>query len=137
MPSMRPRSLWMRLKALAVRQRTEQELAEELDFPWEMQARNQREAGVDADEAMRRARLEFGNVELVKEDARDARGVSAIEEIVHDVRYAIRSLRRAPTFALSVILTIGLGVGVNTSVFTIFNAYVLRPFDVRDPYSVY
>src|ERR1043166_9030256 len=107
MSGMRPRSLWMRLKALVSRRRTERELAEEVDFPLEMQARRHGEAGVDADEAMRRARLEFGNVELVKEDARDVRGVSAVEEIMHDVRYAIRSLRRAPTFALSVILTIG------------------------------
>src|SRR5262249_54790471 len=54
-----------------------------------------------------------------------------------DVRYALRGFRRAPTFALTVIGTIALGLGVNTAVFTIFNAYVLKPFAVRDPYSLY
>jgi len=134
---MNAHSLWLRLKALASRRRAEHELRDELEFHIEMQARKHRQAGVEADEAMRRARLEFGNVELAKEDARDVRGIRPVEDTVHDVRYALRGLSRSPGFALSVILTIGLGVGVTTSAFTIFNAYVLRPFDVRDPYSLY
>jgi putative ABC transport system permease protein len=134
---MNARALWLRAKALVSRQRTEQELADELDFHIEMQARKHRDAGLDTAEATRLARLEFGNVELVKEDARDVRGIRPLEEFARDVRYAIRALRRAPTFAIAVGLTIGLGVGINTSVFTVFNAYVLRPFDVRDPYSLY
>jgi predicted permease len=73
----------------------------------------------------------------VKEDARDVRGSRPWEEVVQDVRYALRGLRRSPGFTLSIILTIGLGLGISTSAFTIFNAYVLRPFDVRDPYSLY
>jgi hypothetical protein len=134
---MNARSLWARAKSLVARQQSERELGEEVDFHLEMQARKHREAGADAAEAMRHARMEFGNVELVKEDARDVRGVRPVEEFIYDVRYAIRALRRAPVFAISVVLTIGLGVGINTSVFTIFNAYVLRPFDVHDPYSLY
>jgi predicted permease len=134
---MNARVLWLRIKALLSRRRSEVELAEELDFHLEMQARKHRDAGVDPDEALRRARIEFGNLDLVKEDARDVRGIRPIEELVADVRYALRTFRRAPAFALAVVATIGLGVGINTSVFTIFNAYVLRPFDVRDPYSLY
>jgi hypothetical protein len=102
-----------------------------------MQARKHRAAGMSEADAMARARLEFGNLELVKEDARDGRGARPLEDFLADVRYAIRGLVRAPVFSLSVILTIGIGVGLNTSVFTIFDAYVLRPFDIRDPYSVY
>jgi predicted permease len=131
------RAVWLRLRALLYRTNVEQELGEELDFHIEMQARKHRAAGLDAAEAMRRARLELGNVELVKEDDRDVRGVRPIEEFIYDLRYAIRGLRRAPAFALSVVLTIGVGVGINASVFTIFDGYVLRPFDVRDPYSLY
>jgi predicted permease len=131
------RSLWLRLKALIAPTRAESELHEELEFHLAMQARKYESAGVDPDEAIRRARLEFGNLELVKEDARDVRGIRPLEELVQDVRYALRGLRRAPGFTLSVILTIGLGLGISTSAFTIFNAYVLRPFDVRDPYSLY
>ena len=134
---MNARSLWLRLKALVSPLRAERELRDELEFHIEMQARKHREAGVHPDEAMRLARLAFGNVELAKEDARDVRGIRPVDEIIQDVRYALRGLRRSPGFALSVIVTIGLGVGVNTSAFTIFNAYVLRPFSVRDPYSLY
>jgi predicted permease len=134
---MTTRTLWLRLRALASPKRAEHELREELDFHLEMQARKHAKSGVEADEAMRRARLEFGNVELVKEDARDVRGIRPLEDTMQDLRYALRGLRRAPAFALAVMLTIGLGVGINASVFTIFNAYVLRPFDVRDPFSLY
>jgi predicted permease len=134
---MNARSLWLRLRSLASRRRAERELREELEFHIEMQARKHRGRGLAAVDAVRLARLEFGNLELAKEDARDVRGVRPIEDALHDVRYALRGLRRSPGFALSVILTIGLGVGMTTSAFTIFNAYVLRPFDIRDPYSLY
>ena len=134
---MRPRATLARLRAILARRSAEQELREELDFHLAMQARKHRDAGADAAEANRRARVEFGNIELVKEDARDVRGGRVLEEIAADVRYGVRGLRRSPGFALAVILTIGLGVGINASAFTIFNAYVLRPFDVRDPYSLY
>jgi len=125
------------MRALLRRNLAEAELREELDFHLEMQAHKHRVAGVSDTEARARARLEFGNVELVKEDARDVRGARPIEDFVADVRYGVRGLARAPLFSLSAILTISLAVGLNTSVFTIFNAYVLRPFDIRDPYSLY
>lgn len=131
------RSWWLRLRALFRRNDVERELREELDFHVAMQARKHRDAGLSPDEAERLARLELGNVELVKEDHRDVRGVRPLEDFIQDVRYAVRGLLRAPVFALAVIVTIGLGVGINASVFTIFDAYVLRPFDVRDPYALY
>lgn len=134
---MNAHSLWLRLRALAAPRRAERELREELEFHIEMQARKHLETGMAPDEAMRRARRSFGNLELAKEDARDVRGVRPLEDTVRDIRYALRGLRRSPGFALSVIATIGLGVGVTTSAFTVFNAYVLRPFDVRDPNSLY
>ena len=60
-----------------------------------------------------------------------------IDDFTRDVRYAVRGLRRAPGFALAVIAAIGLGIGLNTTLFTVFNAYVLRPHAVRDPYSLH
>ena len=130
-------SVWSRLRGLFRRTQLEAELRDELEFHLQMQARKHESAGLSPDEALTRARIEFGNLELVKEDARDVRGTRAIEDVIADVRYAIRGLRRSPGFALAVILTIGIGVGLNASVFTIFDAYVLRPFDVRDPHSLY
>lgn len=130
-------SLWSRLRAALRRDALEAELADELDFHLEMQARKHRAAGLDEAEARARARLEFGNLELAKEDARDVRGARPLEDFIADARYAVRGLYRAPVFSLSVILTISLAVGLNTSAFTIFDAYVLRPFEIRDPYSLY
>jgi hypothetical protein len=54
-----------------------------------------------------------------------------------DIRYALRTLRSAPAFAITVVLTLGIGLGLNTALFTLFSAYVLRPFAVKDPYSLY
>jgi predicted permease len=115
----------------------ELELHEELDFHLEMQARKHMAAGVTHADAVQRARAQFGSVELTKDDARDVRGTRVFEELVQDIRYAVRGFRRAPTFALTVVLTIAIGLGLNTTVFSIFNAYVLRPLEVRDPRALY
>src|SRR5579864_5754257 len=64
-------------------------------------------------------------------------GGRMIDTILQDVRHALRGLRRTPGFAFTVVATIALGLGLNTTVFTIFNVYVLRPLSVRDPYSLY
>src|SRR4051812_19491265 len=102
----------VRLRALVRaafrRAQAEDELAEELDFHLQMQARKHREAGLSPNDALARARLEFGNVELVKEDARDVRGTRPLDDFTADVRYAWRGLRRGPGFSLAIILTIGL-----------------------------
>jgi predicted permease len=134
---MRWQSFARRIRMLARRRDAEHELSEELDFHLAMQADKHVAAGLDAPAAEHRARLEFGNVELVKEDARDARGTRAIDETLGDVRYAWRAIRRAPLFALAVVTTIGIAVGLNAAAFTVFDAYVLRPLDVRDPSSLY
>src|ERR1700678_2878052 len=57
--------------------------------------------------------------------------------MLRDLRYALRTLRGAPAFAVTVVLTLGIGLGLNTALFTLFNAYGLRPFAVKDPYSLY
>ena len=131
------RALWLRWRATIWPRSAERELAEELDFHIEMQARKHRAAGLDAAEAMRRAQLEFGNMTLARDDARDVRALPLVDETLRNVRYAVRALHRAPAFTLAVVVTIGLGIGLNATVFTVFDAYVLRPFDVRDPYSLY
>src|SRR5262249_45058976 len=129
--------LLLRLRALVVWRQVEHELDEELRFHIEMQTRKNVEAGMNMGEAARRARVQFGGVEQAKENCRDARGIGWIETLLQDVRYALRGSRRTPGFTLTVIATIALGLGLNTTLFTIFNAYVLRPVAVRDPYSLY
>src|SRR5262249_23717311 len=79
----------------------------------------------------------FGSVALVMEESREVWGLAWLESWKQDVRYALRGIRRSPGFVLGVIGAIGLGIGLNTTMFTVFNGYVLRPFAVRDPYGLY
>jgi predicted permease len=131
------RDLWLRLRALFLRKRVEHELHDELDFHIEMQVRKRIAEGMPEVEARRHAQIEFGAQTTVAEQCRDQRRINFFETLIQDIRYAMRGFRRTPLFAITVIATIALGLGINTAVFTIFNAYVLRPISVRDPGSLY
>ena len=131
------KDLSLRIRALVYRNRVEEELEEEVQFHIAMQSRKNQTAGNDALKAARLARVQFGPVENVKEECRDMRGTRLIEDAMADFRYAFRGFHRTPAFALTVIATIAIALGLNTALFTIFNAYVLRPIAVRDPHSLY
>src|SRR6476661_6055948 len=103
-----------RLRALVSRASVEQELDDELRFHLEHEAERYERQGMSREAALRRARLAFGGVEQTKEASRDMRGTARLESIARDLRYAFRSLRRSPAFALTVILMLGLGIGANT-----------------------
>ena len=89
--------------------------------------------GCTRDEAVRRARLEFGGLDQIKEEHRDARGIGVVNDLGRDVRYAFRQFRRAPGFAVLAVLCLGLGIGVNTSIFGVINSVLLRPLPVAEP----
>ena len=129
--------LMLRLRAILFPQSAEQDLNDELAFHIEMQTRKNREQGMSPADAAQAARKQFGRPAAIEEQCRDERRINFVETIFQDIRYALRSFRQVPTFSLTVVATIGLGLGVNAAVFTIFNAYVLRPLAVRDPYSLY
>ncbi|HEY2896560.1 MAG TPA: ADOP family duplicated permease [Gemmatimonadaceae bacterium] len=129
--------LRFRWRALIHRAEVERELDEELRFHLEREATKLEQRGLDAQEARRRARLEFGGVDRVKEETRDARGVRVLETIVRDVRYAVRGLRARPGFALAVIVTLALGIGANAAMFGIVDRLMFRSLPyLRDPASV-
>jgi len=119
-----------RLRALLSRASVERELDAELRFHIEHEAEKYERQGMSHDAALRRARVEFGGVEQTKEASRDLRGIGRLESVVRDVRYAIRSLRSRPAFALTVVATLALGIGANTAIFTLVDALILRPLPV-------
>lgn len=129
--------LLLRIRALFLRSRVEQELEDEVDFHLEMSRRQYIAAGRSQEDAAHLARRDFGRVGAIKEDCRGARGLDAFESTLQDVRYALRSFRRNPSFVFAVSGTIALGLGVNLALFTLFSAYVLRPLSVNDPYRLY
>ena len=129
--------LFLRLRALLLRSRVEEELNDEVEFHLAMARRKHLDAGHGEAEASRLARLDFGRVGAVKEDCRGVREIKSVESALQDIRYALRSFRRSPGFVLTVAGTIALGLGLNLALFTLFNAYVLHPISIRDPYSLY
>ena len=134
---MNARGVFARLRALVFPARADAELDEELRFHMEAETARNVASGMPRDEARYTAQRAFGNASHHKDAARDAWGLRWIETLAQDVRFAFRSFRRSPAFVITVISTIALALGLNTSAFTIFNAYVLRPIQVRDPYSLY
>lgn len=122
-----------RVRALFSRAEVEQELDDELRFHIEREAEKYERQGMSHDDALRRARLEFGGVEQMKEASRDARGVGIVESVARDLRYAVRSLRSRPAFTLTVVATLALGIGANTAIFTLVDALVLRALPVAHP----
>jgi len=92
--------------------------------------------GIPADEAHRRARAEFGSIEARKDDGREALGLRLLDEARGDVTYALRLLRRSPGFALVALLSLALGIGANTAIFSLIDMVMLKTLPVQDPASV-
>jgi predicted permease len=111
----------------------EGEMDAELRFHIEAFADDLVRGGVPREEALRRARIEFGGVERAKEECREARGVSFLDSLVQDLRFGLRMLRKNLGFTTISVLALALGIGVNTTVFTAFDALALRPRAVKDP----
>jgi predicted permease len=129
--------LWNRILYFGKRRSMERELEEELRAHRAMKYERLCADGMNADEARVAAGRSFGNMTLALEDSRGAWNFAWLESLGQDIRYALRCFRNAPLFSLTVILTIGLALALNTILFTAFNAYVLAPFSVQDPYSLY
>ena len=125
---------WVR--AVMRRSRMELEMDAELRFHIEMFAEDLARGGVPCEEALRRARIEFGGVERAKEECREARGVNFFDSLVQDLRFGLRMLRKNPGFTAVAVVTLALGIAVNTAVFTTFDSLVLRPRPVKDPDSL-
>ena len=119
--------LLARLRSLLRRGREDDDTAEELRFHLEMETAKNVRAGMGPGEARRQAHLRLGNVDAIREAVRDAHGTRPIEDLARDLRYALRGARRNPGFTLVAVLTLALGVGANTAVFTVVDNLLFRP----------
>lgn len=125
-----------RLRSLGRRGREEAELDEEVRFHLEQETAKLLRQGWAPDEARREAYRRFGGVERMKERTRDARGTRWLEDAVRDLRYAARGLRRAPGFTAVAVLTLGLGIGATTAMFSLVDGVLLRGLPYPDAQRV-
>jgi putative ABC transport system permease protein len=125
--------LLFRLRSLFRRDTVESEADAELRFHFDQQVEKYIRSGRTREEAMRRARLEFGGHEQLKEEIRDARGVNLIETLFQDIRYGLRILGRTPVISGVAILSLALGIGANTAIFSLIDTVMLRMLPVENP----
>src|SRR5918994_2770709 len=126
------RALLMRVFGVFGSKRSERELSAEIESHLQLHIDDNIRAGMTPVEARRRAIIALGGVEGTKEAYRDRRGLPAFESLVRDLRYGVRTLTKTPGFALAGVVILGLGIGVNSAIFTVVNAVVLKPLPFPD-----
>jgi hypothetical protein len=126
---------WLRVSSR--RADFEREMQDEMRTHLELYQADLRRRGVPEEEARRRALAEFGSVAARKDECRDAVGLRLVDEVRVDVSYAFRLLRRSPAFTLVALLSLGLGIGANTAIFSLIDTVLVKTLPVEDPQRLF
>jgi predicted permease len=126
-------SIVRRLRAMLTRNTRDHELEEEIRLHLDLRAQSLIDRGVDASDAAAGARRQFGNVLAKREDARDTWSVRAIDEVLQNLRFGLRLLRRSPAFTIVAVLSLGIGMGASAAVFSLADALLFKKLPVRAP----
>jgi putative ABC transport system permease protein len=125
--------IWLKLGSLVRHRAVKQEIDEELRFHIEQCTAENIAAGMSPEEAAREARKRFGNLQSIREECRETRGASFCEAAIRDLRFGFRRLVKSPGFTAVAVLTLALGIGANTAIFSLLDAVVFRSLPVKNP----